>query len=74
MTHHRQLPGRIEALRLVLHNGISNTPAHLLRIAGMGRDKQRPRPAGPTLRSVQFDRGPSGLRVEDEAQPSFLIN
>ena len=53
----RQLPGRIEALRLVLRNGISNATAHLLRIAGMGRDK-RPRPAGPTLRSVQFDRGP----------------
>ena len=66
----RQLPGRIEALRLVLRNGISNTPAHLLRIAGMGRDK-RPRPAGPTLRSVQFDRGPSLLSAEDEAALPF---
>lgn len=66
----RQLPGRIEALRLVLRNGISNAPAHLLRIAGMGRDK-RPRHQGPTLRSVQFDRGPSGLRVEDEAALPF---
>lgn len=66
----RQLPGRIEALRLVLRSGISNTPAHLLRIAGMGRDK-RPSPPGPTLRSVQFDRGPSGLSVEDEAALPF---
>lgn len=66
----RQLPGRIEALRLVLRNGISNAPAHLLRIAGMGSDK-RPRHQGPTLRSVQFDRGPSWLSAEDEAALPF---
>ena len=66
----KQLPGRIEALRLVLHSGISNTPAHLLRIAGMGKPK-RPRPPGPTLRAVQFDRGPTGLSVEDEAALPF---
>ena len=66
----RQLPGRIEALRLVLRNGISNAPAHLLRIAGMGRDK-RPRHQGPALRGVQFDRGPSWLSAEDEAALPF---
>lgn len=66
----QQLPGRIEALRLVLRNGISNAPDHLLRIAGMGRDK-RPSHQGPTLRSVQFDSGPSGLSVEAEAALPF---
>lgn len=66
----QQLPGRIEALRLVLRNGISNTPAHLLHIAGMGRDK-RHSPPGPALLSVQFGRGPSGLSVEDEAALPF---
>ena len=66
----QQLPGRIEALRLVLHSGISNTPAHLLRIAGMVRDK-RPRHQVPTLRSVQFGRGPSWLSAEDEAALPF---
>ena len=66
----QRLPGRIEALRLVLRNGISNAPDHLLRIAGMGRDK-RPSHQGPTLRSVQFDSGPSGLSVEAEAALPF---
>ena len=67
----RQLPGRIEALRLVLRSGISNAPAHLLRIAGMGKPK-RPCPPGPTLlRAVQFDRGPTGLSAEDEAALPF---
>ena len=66
----RQLPGRIEALRLALRSGISNTPAHLLRIAGMGKPK-RPSPKAPPLRSVQFDRGPSGLSAEDEAALPF---
>jgi hypothetical protein len=66
----QQLPGRIEALRLVLRSGISNAPAHLLRIAGMGKTK-RPCPPGPTLRSVQFDSGPSGLSVEAEAALPF---
>lgn len=66
----QQLPGRIEALRLVLRNGISNAPDHLLRIAGMGRDK-RPSHQGPTLRGVQFARGPSGLSLVDEAALPF---
>ena len=70
MTHHRQLPGRIEALRLVLHSGIDNAPAHLLRIAGMGRDK-RPRPAPPALRGVRFDLGPYGVSQADEAALPF---
>lgn len=70
MTHHRQLPGRIEALRLVLHSGIDNAPAHLLRIAGMGHDK-RARPAGPTLSGQQFARGPSGLSLADKAALPF---
>lgn len=67
----RQLPGCIEALRLVLRRGISNAPAHLLRIAGLGKTKRPCPPPGPTLRSVQFDSGPSGLSVEAEAALPF---
>ena len=70
MTHHRQLPGRIEALRLVLHSGIDNAPAHLLRIAGMGRDK-RPRPAAHAIPGIAFTRGASGLSQADEAALPF---
>lgn len=70
MTHHRQLPGRIEALRLVLHSGIDNAPAHLLRIAGMGHDK-RPRPAAPSLPSITFTRSESGLCASDTAALPF---
>ena len=70
MTHHRQLPGRIEALRLVLRSGIDNAPAHLLRIAGIGHDK-RPRPAVPVLGVVRITQGPSGLSLVDEAALPF---
>ena len=70
MTHHRQLPGRIEALRLVLHSGIDNAPAHLLQLAGIGQDKQ-PRPAAPALPGITFTRGASGLSLADEASLPF---
>ena len=68
MTHHRQLPGRIEALRLVLHSGIDNS--HLLRIAGIGHDK-RPRPATHAIPGITFTRGASGLSLADEAALPF---
>ena len=71
MTHHRQLPGRIEALRLVLHSGIDNAPANLLRIAGIGHDK-RPRPATHAIPGITFTRGASsGLSQADEAALPF---
>ena len=70
MTHHRQLPGRIEALRLVLHSGIDNAPAHLLRIAGIGHDK-RPRPAARAIPGIAFTRGASGLSQADKAALPF---
>ena len=70
MTHHRQLPGRIEALRLVLHSGIDNAPAHLLRIAGMGHDKQ-PRAAAQLHGAIAFAAVPSGLSAQETAQLPF---
>ena len=67
---HKQTPGRIEALNLVLRLGTQHAPAHLLRIAGMGHDKQ-PRAAAPLHGAITFAARPSGLSAQETAQLPF---
>jgi hypothetical protein len=66
----KQTPGRIEALNIVLRLGTQHAPAHLLRIAGMGHDKQ-PRAADPALNGIAFSRGESGLSPAETAALPF---
>lgn len=66
----RQIPGRIEALRLAMRQGFDNSPADLLQLAGIGQDKQ-PRPATHAIPGIAFTRGASGLSLADEASLPF---
>ena len=65
---HKQTPGRIEALNLVLRLGTQHAPAHLMRIAGMGHDKQ-PLPKGTApLHPITFS---SGVTAAESASLPF---
>lgn len=68
---HQQLPGRIEALRLVLRQGTDNAPADLMHLAGMGKEKH-PLPSGAQIpRGIVFSSGADEFLNEERAAWPF---
>ena len=68
---YQQLPGRIEALRLVLRQGTDNAPAALMHLAGMGKEK-RPLPSGAQIpQGLTFSSGADELLNEERAAWPF---
>ena len=68
---HQQLPGRLEALRLVLRAGTANAPADLMHLAGMGKEK-RPLPSGAQIpQGLTFSSGADKYPNEERAAWPF---
>lgn len=66
----RQLPGRSEALRLVLQQGTGNSSPELRQMAGMTR-QHPPQPPHPRHGSVTFSSGIEQLSPQERAALPF---
>lgn len=54
---HRQLPGRVEALRTVMQQGIANSSEELKRIAGFNNRQITRQPSRPAMPVMTFSSG-----------------
>ena len=66
----QQTPGRIEALRAVLHNGVNNSTPEMLHVAGFGRPIVQ-RPPGPELGRITLASGFEKLSQQELAALPF---
>lgn len=66
----RQLPGRIEALRLVLKQGAANSSLQLKQLAGMGV-WHGPMPTRPALAAATLSSGIDNATPAERAELPF---
>lgn len=69
-SRRRQLPGRTEALRLVLQQGVGSSSPELRHLAGMNR-QHSPQPSRPLHGAVTFSSGIEQLPPQERAALPF---
>lgn len=67
---HQQTPGRIEALREVMRNGISNATPELMNLAGCNRPVM-PKPAALALQGIMLSSGIDQMSTNERAALPF---
>lgn len=67
---HQQLPGRLEALRIVLRGGVNNATPLMLHIAGMNKSPRQCQPA-PLHGVATFSSGIALLSHKERAELPF---
>lgn len=70
MSKSRQTPGRAEALREVMRDGIANATPELLNLAGFNRPVMR-KPASQSLPGIMLSSGIEQLTSQERAALPF---